>query len=653
MSLPMTPSHVPLAGENKPKTRMFRYVNGYAIPVDVRPSTVSGTTRRDSGGLSPVGGSPRSRPSSRGSEGGDMGGFSVGNGFNSPGSGGSPRLRPVTAPQRQPSTQDPADRFLTSNRQQFLDTGDVEVSNSLSIAQHNNLAFRAYFNVDTPMSSLEKQAARPVTIILHRSDNTITIKAEAEINSGLEDAIILKKQSVPRSRDDPSPITWKDFNVGAPTLILGRMYHITDCDYFTKNFLREQGVEVPGLDGGRDIPVSRHQLHRAHLDKPTNARALAEQTGRGYDRAMANIKRKNFLEKDGMVLTFNGTWDDSGEAFGDKHEMSVQYFMVDGTLEVKVVGEDDVFSNKVLLSRTVIKVPGTDRPLQPEDLELGGELNVFGRKIYLHDCNDYTLDFNAQLGRDWRKMRYQMREQKKAAAARSAPGAQAKRGLATMWQVDVSDGPRKPTKALTKLLANEGKVLRFSAHLDSVRSVDQDREFILSYFLADDTVSVHEKPLRNSGLVTGKFLERCYTINPATGEYFSESDFFVGAVIELNKHKFVLDNADIFVSNYSESVPDKFPQSNLAIIVDKLRHLCASLDGDASGTTAEEVEELFRRIDADGNGYITVAEFRDAIQGFFGEDAITPQETLTLVRRFDMDGDGRIDAAEFAVLIKP
>lgn len=42
-------------------------------------------------------------------------------------------------------------------------------------------------------------------------------------------------------------------------------------------------------------------------------------------------------------------------------------------------------------------------------------------------------------------------------------------------------------------------VLRFVAQMDTTRPIDQDRRFIVSYYLADNTISLFEPPLKNSG----------------------------------------------------------------------------------------------------------------------------------------------------------
>lgn len=54
---------------------------------------------------------------------------------------------------------------------------------------------------------------------------------------------------------------------------------------------------------------------------------------------------------------------------------------------------------------------------------------------------------------------------------------------------------------------NDGKVLRFTARFNTQVPEDVDRRFIISYYLADDTISIFEPAQKNSGIVEGKFLE--------------------------------------------------------------------------------------------------------------------------------------------------
>ena len=60
--------------------------------------------------------------------------------------------------------------------------------------------------------------------------------------------------------------------------------------------------------------------------------------------------------------------------------------------------------------------------------------------------------------------------------------------------------------------------------------------FIFTYFLADDTVSIYEPLPKNSGLLTGKFLERSKLQKPVdkvNGEpdFYDIEDFYIGEIL--------------------------------------------------------------------------------------------------------------------------
>lgn len=66
--------------------------------------------------------------------------------------------------------------------------------------------------------------------------------------------------------------------------------------------------------------------------------------------------------------------------------------------------------------------------------------------------------------------------------------------------------PKPPKGDFAKFIAKDAHglnshVLRFLAKFAQPRPLDVDREFIVAYFLSDDTISVYEPPKRNSGIV--------------------------------------------------------------------------------------------------------------------------------------------------------
>jgi hypothetical protein len=75
--------------------------------------------------------------------------------------------------------------------------------------------------------------------------------------------------------------------------------------------------------------------------------------------------------------------------------------------------------------------------------------------------------------------------------------------------------PKPPAKNVMKMLQNEKKRLRFRARFTSPKdAADEQRRFIITYFTADDTISVYEESINNSGRWSGKFLERGRILKP-------------------------------------------------------------------------------------------------------------------------------------------
>ena len=75
--------------------------------------------------------------------------------------------------------------------------------------------------------------------------------------------------------------------------------------------------------------------------------------------------------------------------------------------------------------------------------------------------------------------------------------------------------------------------------------------------------TVYEPPVRNSGIIGGKFLERTRVAKPNSAPdrpvFYGPQDFHIGAVIEIFKHRFVITNADEYVLKYMEDHKEQFP----------------------------------------------------------------------------------------------
>ena len=66
--------------------------------------------------------------------------------------------------------------------------------------------------------------------------------------------------------------------------------------------------------------------------------------------------------------------------------------------------------------------------------------------------------------------------------------------------------------------------------------------------------------------------------------------------------------------------------------------------------STKSLQEIFNEFDEDGNGYVTLVEFRNAIRRL--GLGITSKELDSLMHQIDRNGDGKIDWLEFSAKFK-
>ena len=74
-------------------------------------------------------------------------------------------------------------------------------------------------------------------------------------------------------------------------------------------------------------------------------------------------------------------------------------------------------------------------------------------------------------------------------------------------------------------------VLTFTAKLISDFSGDKKRQFLLTYYLCDETLQIFELAVPNSGFRPGRFLQRQRVKNSFTKKLLQPQELFVGAQI--------------------------------------------------------------------------------------------------------------------------
>lgn len=191
-------------------------------------------------------------------------------------------------------------------------------------------------------------------------------------------------------------------------------------------------------------------------------------------------------------------------------------------------------------------------------------------------------------------------------------------------------GMPKPQKDFNKLMRNQGRQVRCRAQLITDSPIDSTREFMITYFLEDDTIQIYEDSKRNSGITGGNFLKRGKYTNtsPLDGvpRPFVPTDIFLGNEISLIGVKMRIIEMDNMTLRFCENYPDEFPMMDTFKIVNGLVskvlnqriNLCA----------------YFASVDRARAGYVNQAQFVEGLDALGLIEDLNDQEVLTILRRF-------------------
>jgi len=360
------------------------------------------------------------------------------------------------------------------------------------------------------------------------------------------------------------------------------------------------------------------------------------------------------------VLRFYLAWDDRKSLYGELRPFVMHYYLSDDTMEVlevrransgrdpfplflkrgKVYKQLDSYLNidaptthtTQLIDRTGRVDPTTMETFNEADFAVGKEVLINGATFLIYGCDEFTRDYYQQVYSvlfddipvqfDEATERPQM-----VIPPHVAPGAEEDSLGSFLYLI-----PKVPKKNFRRMMENDRKILRFMARLDTDTPEDQGRIFVIKYYLADDTCAVFEPPQKNSGIVGGKFLERCRVKKPMSHEYYSQADFYTGAMIEFNKFPFVLYQADEYSLSYMESDPEAHPMSDIAYIAEQLTPVVKE--------KKDALMAAFKEADVAGTGFVSYEILQDKLAA--NDMELNDQVLISLMRRFDLNKDGNI-----------
>ena len=114
------------------------------------------------------------------------------------------------------------------------------------------------------------------------------------------------------------------------------------------------------------------------------------------------------------------------------------------------------------------------------------------------------------------------------------------------------------------------QVLSFAARLISDFKDDGNRDFLLQYFLQDQSMQIFEEKKKMNGFRGGRFLNRMKVKNPQTQKYYTDDFMAVGATLEISGRTFELISAPEYTLCLMESKPKHFIQSDMQYSIELL-----------------------------------------------------------------------------------
>uniref|UniRef100_A0A673U946 EF-hand domain-containing protein 1 n=1 Tax=Suricata suricatta TaxID=37032 RepID=A0A673U946_SURSU len=467
------------------------------------------------------------------------------------------------------------------------------------------LKFDAYFQEDVPMSTEEHYRIRQVNIYYYLEDDSMSVMEPVVENSGIPQGKLIKRHRLAKN-DQGDHYHWKDLNRGINITIYGKTFRLVDCDRFTQVFLESQGIEL-------------NPPERMALDPYTE---LRKQPLRKYVTPSDFDHLKQFLTFDKQVLRFYAIWDDTDSMFGECRNYIIHYYLMDDTVEIREVHERNdgrdpfpLLMNRQRMPKVLVEnaknfphcvLEISDQEVlewyTAKDFIVGKPLTILGRTFFIYDCDPFT--------RQYYKEKFGISDLPRIDVSKKEPPPVKPELPPYNGYGQIEDSaqncfvliPKAPKKDVMKMLMDNGKVLRYLAALDSPNPEDKDRRFIFSYFLANDMITIFEPPVRNSGIIAGKYLGRTKVLKPSSSVenpiYYGPTDFFIGAVIEVFGRRFVILDTDDYVLKYMESNAAQYsPEALLSIQNCAQKHEAPALELENKQTEDPGEQELEALID--------------------------------------------------------
>lgn len=184
------------------------------------------------------------------------------------------------------------------------------------------------------------------------------------------------------------------------------------------------------------------------------------------------------------------------------------------------------------------------------------------------------------------------------------------------------------------------QILSFAAKLISDFKDDNNRDFLLQYFLEDHTMQIFEEKKKMNGFQGGRFLNKMKVKNPQTNQYYSDQNMAVGSILEISGRTFELTSAPEYTLCLMESNPRRFLHSDMQYSIESLANY--------ANQNGIDLNAVFEEKDILKSSYVTPEEAQEILFSYSPE--FPKQCAITILRRLTYNN--QFDYAELIKCIK-
>ena len=265
--------------------------------------------------------------------------------------------------------------------------------------------------------------------------------------------------------------------------------------------------------------------------------------------------QKQFLDNDRKVLRF----------FCEAEDLPyvVHYFLADDTVEIREVhhpndGRDafpKLLQRQKLPYRPIVNQPGLsfigDNYLTCDEIHPDQPIVAFNRAYQINGVDEFTREyFLNKYGREFQNGCIKMPEAPEPTERQIPPYNGFGNEVDSLGYIyDLI--PKKPKGDFFKSVDNDKKILRYTARFNTRVPEDVERRFIISFYLADDSISIYEPAVKNSGIIEGPFLRRNkYKNVDKNNEFITPTDLPIGGNIKINGFSYHILSCDEYTVKY-------------------------------------------------------------------------------------------------------